>query len=125
MPNYKWIALYGDGSIVKQYNAEREPKEISVDILNKDNIDTFFINNDNGDVVLAFHLDENQRLIYRRRVSFGAEEAVCHLVGWQMTVGETNIQSIVYCFEDGRLEIAGKFREDHPWFYTPNKHIGD
>jgi len=28
------------------------------------------------------------------------------------------VQSIAYVFEDGRIEMAGRFREDHPWFYS-------
>jgi hypothetical protein len=77
------------------------------------------------------HLDDpRKKLIYVRRVDMTATrgyKVICHLVGWHMKVGGESIQSINYVFETiGRksgevvwIESAGKFKEDHGWFYSP------
>ena len=97
--------------------------------------------------LLHLHLEPGQRLIYRRRVerTVGSEApTVCYMIGWQQTLWDKsdcdpeadgrhilwhpiNVQSIAYVFENGTIELAGKWREDHPWFYSvqyvPNEEI--
>ena len=71
--------------------------------------------------VLHLHLEPGQRLIYRRRVEMkvGAPApVVVYMVGWQQTIDSENVQSIAYAFEDGTIELAGRWRDDHPWFYS-------
>ena len=114
---YKWVTVMKDGSLVEQYNVDRTPREISSESIDYKNVDTFILFNDEQ-IILALHLDEGQRLIYRRRVEIKPEGTIiCHLIGWQMTVNGQNVQSIAYCFENGMIELAGKFREGHDWFY--------
>lgn len=43
----------------------------------------------------------------------------CHLVGWRRNINGETIQSIAYVFENGQIEMAGRFDEKHPWFYSP------
>lgn len=113
-----WRAVYRDGTVVEQYDEKRDPIEVSSEIIDRRNVKTFFILH--GQVpVLTLHLDEGQNLIYRRRISVtGDKREICHLVGWQRIVQGETVQSIAYVFEDGRIEMAGRFREDHPWFYS-------
>ena len=114
----KWRAIYRDGTVVEQYDEKRDPIEVSSEVLDRKKVMTFFIIQ--GQVpVFTLHLDEGQNLIYRRRISVTEYKAkICHLVGWQQTVQVETVQSIAYVFEDGRIEMAGRFREDHPWFYS-------
>jgi len=117
---YNWKCLLKNGSILEQYDDKREPKEISSDTIDHLNVETFVLFNGEN-LVYILHMDPGQRLIYRRRTELAAGERiplVCHLVGWQMTVSGENVQSIAYCFEDGVIESVGKFRDNHPWFYS-------
>ena len=120
---FAWIAKYRDGSFVSQYN--EQGKERSTDnIPARQTLESFsLIDVPNKKVIITIHFDDNQRLIYRRRTEmiqgYGSVVA-CHLVGWQQKINGSNIQSIAYVFEpDGRIELGGKFRDDHPWFYSP------
>jgi len=108
----KWKARYNDASEINQYN--EDGSENSYDNLDRDKLSSFVLYN--GDKkVLDLHLDEDQRLIYRRRVEMrtGEDQVVCYLVGWQQKVGNKNIQSIAYIFEDGRIELAGVWKDNH------------
>lgn len=120
LPNFVWVAKYKDGSIIGQYNDQFI--ELSTDNLpDRDEIDVFTIFDiKTGKKILSIHFDEGQRLIYRRRVVLKtgfSTPKVYYLVGWQQTVNGQNIQSIAYIHEEsGQIEIAGKFRDDHPIF---------
>ena len=76
---------------------------------------------DSGNTILELHLEPGQRLIYRRRhaQTIGKPLITVTIVGWQQTIAGQNVQSIAYVFEDGRIELAGRWKEDHPWFYSP------
>lgn len=114
-----WRALYKDGTVVDQYDEKRDPIEVSSEVIDRKKVKTFFIMREQVPV-LTLHLDEGQNLIYRRRVSItGDEKQICHLAGWQhgVGIGIEIAQSIAYVFEDGTIEMAGKFRENDPWFY--------
>jgi len=48
---------------------------------------------------------------------------ICHIIGKQENINGRNYQGIIGLFEsDGRIEAAGKFEENHPWFYPPSLH---
>lgn len=69
--------------------------------------------------VITVHFDDPRKkpIFLRRRVkSEGQSEDVLtvHMIGWQMKIGNENIQNINYVFEDAdsvRIETAGKFDE--------------
>lgn len=84
--------------------------------------------------LFTLHLEEDQRLIYRKRnvetIGVPAEKnlyPVIYLIGWRQKVNGKDVQSITYiCNWIGKgfqIHQAGKFREDHPWFYPPYLHI--
>ena len=115
---YTWRATYKDGTV---FDASVD-QSLSVDRLDRKQLDKFELVSQAGASLMTLHLDPGQRLIYRMRTTMqqsGRKSSVCHLLGWQQTVGGQNVQSILYVFEDGRIEMAGKFKEDHPWFYAP------
>lgn len=114
----KWIARYNDGEILPQYNEDgSENKYADID---RGRLTEFALVDNSNEPVFALHLDPGQRLIYRRRVEMrtGVGEFTVYLVGWQMTVGGQNIQSIAYISEDKQIHMAGAWRDDHPWFYS-------
>lgn len=121
--NLRWAAKYDDGSIVNQFGEDGQ--ELSYDNLkDRERVVVFIIyDQDTGKSVLGLNLDPGQKLIYRRRNWARPGEdrpfRTVHLVGWRRTIAGECIQSIAYVFEDGRIELAGKFRENHPLFESP------
>lgn len=114
----KWIARYNDGDILPQYNEDgSENKYADID---RGRLTEFALFDDLDQPVFALHLDPGQRLIYRRRVwqPAGGDNFVVYMVGWQMTVGGQNVQSIAYISEDKQIHMAGAWRDNHPWFYS-------
>lgn len=121
---FRWVAQYRDGTVVNQY--DKDGKERSYEHLERDRISAFALyDQESRRSILTLHLEPDQKLIYRRRVEQRVGQAdpteVCYLVGWRRTANGECVQSIAYVFEkSGRIELAGRFREDHPWFYSPS-----
>lgn len=115
---YWWLAEYDDGTVVKRHN--EDGTLVSADSIDRDRVRVFLLMKDNN-CVLKLFLDDRRKLVYRRRVekTVGGPERACHIVGWRMKVGDEIVQSMSYVFEDGFVEMAGDFQEDHPWFYPP------
>ncbi len=107
----KPVAYYSDGSKLNL------GEQISYNNLDRKKLSAFALVRD-GKEILKLHLDSGQRLIWRKRtfLSPGKEKIDIHILGWQKTVNGENIQSIAYVLSDGRVEMAGAFREDHPIF---------
>lgn len=135
----QWVAYYDDGTHLRQYDdAGIESKYADID---RSRLTSFALYDggrvDGVDIsgnpvvgsyltaskkLLHLHLESGQRLIYRRRVeqSVGTEiPNVCYMIGWQQLIKGENVQAICYVFEDGTIEVAGRFNESHPWFYSP------
>ena len=69
-----------------------------------------------GKAIFHLVLQQGQRLIWRKRVIVtpGGREQVWHLVGWQKTIGDENIQCIAYVKDDdGYVLIAGQWEGEH------------
>lgn len=115
----QWLATYHDGETLGQYNGHGESSSEQID---RSKLASFTLIAEDGSKLLTLHLETEQRLIFRRRVeqSVGGSPIVVYLVGWQQTIHGQNVQSIAYVFAEGaQIELAGKFREDHRWFYGP------
>jgi hypothetical protein len=124
----RWAAQYRDGSVVNQFGPDG--KEVSTDnLINRAEIEAFGLwDFETRKPILTLHLDPGQKLIYRRRCwqRVGEEKPhlVVYLVGWRRTVAGECIQSIAYVFEEtGHVELAGRFREDHPIFDSPKLRL--
>jgi hypothetical protein len=113
----QWIAIYKDGTDLKQYN--EDGSENRYQDIDRTKLDSFVLYQDIAKPLLWIHLETDQRLIYRRRVEkrMDGTETVVYLAGWQQTVKGQNVQSISYIAPDGSIHQAGAFKEDHPWFY--------
>jgi hypothetical protein len=113
-----WRAIYDDGTAVDQYDEKRDPIEVSSEVIDRKKVKTFLIIWDQVPV-FTLHLEEGQKLFYRRRTTLTVGKEICHLAGWQQEVGADGemVWRIAFVFEDGRIEIKDKFIENHPWFY--------
>lgn len=113
-----WVARYNDGTSLSQYN--EDGSENSYFDIDRRKLSSFELTNSAGGFLLCLHLDPDQRLIFRRRVMkrSGYADVVVYLVGWQMSLGGRNVQSISYLTEKGEIHVAGAWRDDHPWFYS-------
>jgi hypothetical protein len=114
---FHWIARYKDGAIIKQLDGD---KHISSDDIDRNKLSEFILMDD-SDPIIHLHISEGQKLIYRRRIEIteGIGEIACHLVGWRKKIGEKILQSILFIFEDGHVEMMSDFQEDSRWFYQP------
>jgi hypothetical protein len=119
MSRFSWEAIYEDGQMVQQ--KEEDGTVHSYEELNRQGLIEFRLV-EGRRILFALGLDPGQRLIWRRRVfnAQGGSQIIYHLVGWQMTTGNQNVQSIAYIPEDDYRPIlmAGKFQEEHPLFYS-------
>lgn len=116
----EWIVVYNDGSLLHQYDENGENAYADID---RSRVAEFHIRDrETGKIVLAYALEPGQRLIYRKRTSMsgitGEKNWVIYLVGWQQTVNGVNIQNISWIFPDGSIINTGRFRENHPIFYS-------
>lgn len=112
-----WVARYNDGTELTQFNADgSEHRYTDID---RSKLVSFALYDADGGKILEVHLEPGQRLIYRRRVETrdGTPLKVVYIVGWQQTIAGQNVQSICYVFPD-HVEVAGRWRNDHPWFYS-------
>lgn len=122
MRKVSWFAEYADGTrfpAIGPDGAERSYDNLP----DRDAIRVFCLFDlESKAPVFTLHLDEGQRLIYRRRVfkNVGGGENVFYLVGWRRNIGGESVQSIAYVHEaTGYVQLAGKFREKHPLFDSP------
>ena len=112
----QWLAHYADGSTLPQYDADGcENQYASID---RSRLEGFSLWDD-GKCLVHLALEPGQRLVYRRRVETSptAEPIVIYLAGWQQTVQGTNVQSIFYVLPNGTIVSAGRFTENHRFFY--------
>lgn len=117
---FSWKAIYKDDSCLPQFNNDgSENKYADID---RNKLSQFHLIKDDKPVVIVY-LDENKKLICRRRVAkhfsgpkAGTEEVVW-IVGWQENRKGINVQMICFVFEDGHIEVVDRFDEKHPWFY--------
>ena len=109
----QWKAVYKDDSSISQKDGFKYTD------INRDELEFFELYKEDK-LVFRLHLEPGRNLVFRRRVSrplFSDKIEAVYLVGWQMRLSDRNIQSISYLFEDGRIEMAGQFREGTAWFY--------
>jgi hypothetical protein len=128
----KWKAVYCDGSELPQFNgdgSENKYLDIKRDILSQ------FVMLDDNRPVVVLHLDNNKRLICRKRVRMnpdGSTRGFIWLVGWQETLSgysekmsdgsryamdARNTGVVCAVFQDGHIEVVEKLKEGHPWLY--------
>jgi len=123
LTEFTFTAIYKDGGKVQLSDT------LSYDNLKRENLAAFRVSIGVQEL-FTLHLEEGQRLIYRRRVPTTPgvsieknRHPIIYMVGWRQRVGGKDVQSITYiCDWVGRgwqIHQAGKFREDHAWFYSP------
>ena len=127
-PEYTWVAIYKDGQVFTQKNPQNG-KSRSIAEVSVPKLSAFALLNRQKKVVLVQYMSPGQRLIYRRRTALtqnarttAASCVSCHLVGWQQDIAGRNVQHVAYCFEDGRIQMAGNFRDHDQWMRSIQPH---
>ncbi len=122
-----WKAVYNDGTELSQF--EEDGTENKYPDIDRSKLATFEVRKaaakEQPDKLLfKMYMEPGRRLICRRRVmdnyKIGGKskdptvkrywQEVVYLVGWQATIGGRSVQDIAYVFEDGHVELAGKWR---------------
>ncbi len=114
-----WRAVYEDGSGISQI--ENDGSTNKYQDIDRTKLKFFELWKENK-LLFRLHLEEGRRLIYRRRVTINMNARVkwvVYLIGWQQTIQGRNVQDIAYIFEDGHVELAGKWKDDRT-FCAPN-----
>lgn len=116
---FSWTAIYNDGELLHQID-RITGAEYSSESIDRKRLSSLVLSGNDGLPILVQHFESGQRMIYRRRIeqTLDGSKAVCHLIGWQMTVDGRNIQHVTLVPEDGsKIVMGGKWREDHRWLY--------
>ena len=107
-----WRAVYSDGTVLEQYNAQGKPN--GYENINREKLSQFQLLKE-GKVFFSLILEQGQRLIFRKRVLQKLKEIhSVFLIGWQ----KDGQQAISYIFEDGSVIMAGKWKDK--LFCKPN-----
>lgn len=116
----QWMAVYDGNETLSQYNEDgTENKYGDID---RERLERFLLM-DGECPIIVLNMDQNKKLIYRRRTAMdmlGTHKEVVYIIGWQETLdgGASSIQSILFYFAStGHTEVTDGFREDHEWFY--------
>jgi hypothetical protein len=129
LERHRWVAVYGDGTIVYQVDPETGDKSSYEDI-DRDRLAVFSLWEwETQRMVVMMRFSKGQRLIWRRRFELSPGEEitnVCHIIGKQEWVNGKKYEGILGFFsDDERIEVAGRFEEGHPWFYPIEKVKGE
>lgn len=123
---FDWVAIYKDGS------THPHTKDYDIAQVDLNQVDKFQIKDVGSDVpLLQVHFDDpRKRLIYVRRTELMStlpHPFICHLVGWQMKIGNENIQNVNYVFETiivswkGKPEKSEKIERHIHWIESAGK----
>ena len=116
MSDFRWRAIYSDGSYLDEYKADGTPNKYYDIDRTKLSIFEFF---KEGKSIYRLHLEPGQTLIYRRRPRAdpgGNILYVFYMIGWQQKIKGENIQSITYIMDDDNspLITAGRWDGGEP-----------
>jgi hypothetical protein len=126
---YQWIAVYKDGSELRQFNADGTENRYGD--IKRNELEGFMLltigNHPKDYPILCVHIDEGCRLIYRRRIEqWGNEENQKHvvwIVGMQRRTSRGVVSECISAvFEDGHIEQRSTWTENTHWFYAPKIH---
>jgi hypothetical protein len=121
--NYYWKAIYKNGEVFSQYNADKTEERLYKDIERK-RLEQFVLCQVNNDKpVYVLHFEAGQRLICRRRIcrplfmeSIKEQETVW-ILGKQWLVENRCVKKLAFIFEDGHIEEKDDFIEPSKWYY--------
>lgn len=124
MTDFTFTCVYANGDQLTLSD------DLSIDKVPRENLVAMVVKIGDKQELFTLHLEPEQKLIYRHRglISAGVpktqeKEPDIYLIGWTQQVNGKNTQSITYiCDFPGRgftIHQAGKWRDDHPWFYRP------
>ena len=126
MTEFTFTALYQNGDMLTLSD------ELSFDNIPREDLVGMMVKIGNGEL-LTIHLEPGQKLIYRARrvkspgVSADQQKApTIYLIGVREKIGEKTVQFITYIVDwvdkGFRIHQAGKWNDNHQWFYAPTLH---
>lgn len=125
-----WIAHYDDGTTLDQREKGSNGKGPTYPDIDRDRLTAFGLYTGDRVLVLVDFRDDSdgnlqigpKRLIWRRRgqIRSGDEHAnYVHLVGWQRTINDRNVQAICYVREDdGVVVLGGQWLDNAPMMHA-------
>lgn len=121
-----WIANYNDNTFLQQYQPTKDTYiENKYTNINRKKLISFEIWNKKENIfsiITRINLEPNQRLIFRRRVRINIQSnssEVMYLVGWQQTIENHNIQSILCIMDNGFIELIGRWKDNDSFYCSP------
>jgi len=123
LTDFTFTAIYKDGGQVVLSDT------LSYEDLKRENLSAFKVSIGKSEL-FCLHLEEGQKLIYRKRTATTPgvtneknKHPQIYMIGWRQKIGGKDVQSITYiCDWPSRgfqIHQAGKFQDNHPWFYSP------
>lgn len=129
---YTWQAVYSDGTSLwecdaNQKSAQGHPIIVSkYDQIDRDKITKFNVyeteklGTKDLKPVISLDIKSGYRLIWRKRrfqrvIGPQVPFMTVYLVGWQATIYGQNVQSIIYLYEDGKMEMSSQ-KSDYELF---------
>jgi len=116
-----WRAVYYDESTADQYDDKGEKVIRGYEDIDRERLMAFEIREMGTQrLIHRVYLGGDKRLIWRMRHDLQTlrGKITVHLVGWQKTVGERNVQAISFVFPDGHTELIDRWHDQHTWFYS-------
>jgi hypothetical protein len=110
--NIYWRAVYKDGTELSQF--KEDGSENKYPDIDRGKL-AFFEIHSTDSVLFRLHLEPGRRLIVRKRIIGNlfnpTDKKVVWMVGWQWNENGRNLQDIAWVFEDGHVELTGRFKE--------------
>lgn len=113
MPFFEWVAIYEDGSLYPQYNADKSENPYLG--IQRDRLSAFCILVDKQ-LAVKVHLDKDKILFCRRRPQFDQNvrtgekvaERVFYIVGWRSKPSDLTLVCLIGM--DGAVEVHYGFK---------------
>lgn len=110
-PEITWKAIYKDGTELPQHNKDGTVNKYPD--IDRSKLE-FFELRQGKKLIFKLHLEPGRKLIVRRRTIqtlMGSNKQVVWMVGWQWNANGRNVQDIAWIFDDGHMELTGRFKE--------------
>ena len=112
MQGVYWRAVYRDSTSLSQVTEEGKTNKYAD--INRENLKYFELL-DGSKLLFRLHFEPGRRLIVRKRTignMFNAKDKkAVWMIGWQWNANGRNVQDIAWVFEDGHVELTGRFKE--------------
>lgn len=126
---YQWIAVYKDGTELRQFNADGSENKYGD--IKRAELEGFMLltvgQHPKDFPILCVHVDDGCRLIFRRRYEQWGNDTVQKRTVWIVGLQRRTSHGVVsecisVVFEDGHIEQLPTWKDGTRWFYPPKIH---